>query len=547
MVSKGIFALYSFYLVFGKLVAFDSNNLNPAYNLHNARYPPSFDSTNSFGRPLSEISKSPFNREDRLLEKEVTGLSNILKLFDNSHFLIILTSFRGNTFGCINYPVILRSLRVVWLHHLNSNIPVVATRPVFVLEEIFNHKINITKTYFQHFLLSGSRFWTSLGMYLSTINITQYSMKTRPWIKHISILLFPYINPETYSMIDKVYTEVYSGQNTVLATVTPLKILLVSPVEDRSSQELAQFVSLVNIEVKVYARFYVVHAVPSQGRNNFLSENLSVIQVCHWKFETYVNLVSFEDISKIRIDLNMLGETVSPSLCMGDPKFNNLLYSTAPPDKKTSKIISSVWWMLRSCHNQDQQQLVNSEPHHIHSIAKSYANLWLSVVRNVSYFDPTLKYICDNGFPVTSPITSEASNFDFVLQITPTFVQNREQVSTFFAVVSSIVNDLQFVTCAYRGSERLKFMELLNVFDRNVWVLLILAILSLTLILPQIPKFLPQFTNNRSIVVPIKVLLEQGTPFPVSIIKGHGGKWVVGTFLLAPNSLLNPILHFTPW
>lgn len=117
--------------------------------------------------------------------------------------------------------------------------------------------------------------------------------------------------------------------------------------------------------------------------------------------------------------------------------------------------------------------------------------------------------------------------YDFYFQIVPTFINSDISVSTYFAVVSSVLVDLQFVTCAHRGYEGLQFIELLNIFDACTWFLLVTLLCAITLIFPQF-----QETSSQAGLVPIKVLLEQGNPCPTSLISNHRCTWISGTVLL---------------
>lgn len=102
----------------------------------------------------------------------------------------------------------------------------------------------------------------------------------------------------------------------------------------------------------------------------------------------------------------------------------------------------------------------------------------------------------------------------------------------FYAVVTSVFTDLQLVTCGYQGPEGLQFMELLNVFEWTLWVALSITIIALAIILKEIPSTTAEHSITQGLLVPVKLLLEQGNPFPDSLIDNQRCRWISGAFLL---------------
>lgn len=78
---------------------------------------------------------------------EVSGWTSILRSFENTHFLVILTEFQGSQFSELSYPIILRKLRLAWLWWC-SGIENKWEEPnisLYVQHEILERQVNVTR------------------------------------------------------------------------------------------------------------------------------------------------------------------------------------------------------------------------------------------------------------------------------------------------------------------------------------------------------------------------------------------------------------------
>lgn len=138
--------------------------------------------------------------------------------------------------------------------------------------------------------------------------------------------------------------------------------------------------------------------------------------------------------------------------------------------------------------------------------------------------------MCDNGRGILVQLPFEIP--DITLEIAEAFISTDLSAIRFYAVVTSVVEDLQFVTCGYRGYEGLYYMELLVAFEADVWIVLIICTVLLTTILHKFPGTSSGLSIAESALISVKLLLEQSDPFPESLASNQKCKLVSGTVLL---------------
>lgn len=102
------------------------------------------------------------------------------------------------------------------------------------------------------------------------------------------------------------------------------------------------------------------------------------------------------------------------------------------------------------------------------------------------------------------------------------------------------VTNLRFVSCGGdRGTWLIPFSELFTIYDNYVWALILLSVIALASAIARVPKQTFRLKRHKAtffrlhgLLNTLKVLLEQGDPFPSSISNTINLRYAVGSFLL---------------
>lgn len=222
--------------------------------------------------------------------------------------------------------------------------------------------------------------------------------------------------------------------------------------------------------------------------------------------------------------------------CNKVPKGNTLLFRFGSLlDIEEVRLISPFWQALRHCGVHKPQEIKNSLE--INPVAKSYADIRLAIMGNFSY-GSTRSKLYDNGRTID---TGESyMEHDIFMNIFPTFTPSDASAALYYAVVtthpsSTTCNFLHVDTRVPRYSNTWNCSTYLI----NMWLVLIICTLTLVLILYKISGATSLLSITQSTLVPVKLLLEQGNPFPDSLIKNHRGQFLFGAVLLMGIILTN--------
>lgn len=203
------------------------------------------------------------------------NLNEILRIFQGSHFLVILTNFRRATFLEWSYPIILRYPNPVCLEHVKSKIT--ALKCAASLQE-----------------RNGS----------SILNISMYWRKMFVWNNLVSISLFPQVhlnaNLTKYTYIDYYVKGINSSYNVLPSTVSPIKIFILYNPEEYEPRELARLISFLNSATNSYSTAYIVEITLSlsyrtdQDHQIFLKK-WTTIQLCRQELLVFANFETWKD------------------------------------------------------------------------------------------------------------------------------------------------------------------------------------------------------------------------------------------------------------
>lgn len=146
-------------------------------------------------------------------------------------------------------------------------------------------------------------------------------------------------------------------------------------------------------------------------------------------------------------------------------------------------------------------------------VALAHSHVWNSMMKNFSLF-----YAAENDELVDTKFLITLGHLAYV-----------SSLFTFPHYVSNHTNTLRIVGCGKRADTSLPFQELFNVFEKYVW----LAILVLIATFPLATKVLiKESFNLNNFTAVIKVFLEQSDPFQNSVVNGKPNRIMIGLFLL---------------
>lgn len=513
-------------------------------HFHNTRCPPFFNSTDCSHKILqSGWFNRHFTSSDLELEKQsidVEGLDSILKVFEKSHFLVILTDFRDVTFTALNYPVIIRRMRLAWewswYSYLNHGPP---SNLIYAQSEILKRKISMSDYFGYRNPVGVSPFLQRIPResFQNFLNISAYGMSTRPWNNLVSIALLPHIRfqqlfSEKSFLMDFV-VPIKTKYNILPSLVSPINIFVGHPSDTHDMEHFTSLISYLTSpdimsglelyqQISLKTFYFVSTTSILSGTNQYAIRltNLSLVKLCRRNFEPYLKFLRNRWDSLILSDL-----AESSMVCHETPNLNNLLVSFSFLDNQNMHLISQVHKSLQIC----QKESTPDELSDVRRVATGYASVWLSILGNFSYYIDADKQIYDSCkvFKIKS-----RKMFDVQIEIKPTFIQPKNTPSLYPAIISSVYNDLRLIICGYHRLEQLPFMELLITFDKYLWLALIICIFTLATVLKHFQGLPPNFSTVSGIVIQIKILLEQGNPFPHFMISNHQCKCITGTTLM---------------
>lgn len=473
----------------------------------------------------------------------VGDLNKILNVFEKTHYLVTLTVLQDTIFPEFSYPVVLRKLQPVWLwNQWEREVKWRLDSASYVHLETLKRGMNVSKAFPTCFSFP-SPYFAQYSLSCGNLNVSAYWKQSRPWNSEVSIILFPHTHLHEYLSFDDFTYMINRNKlrHTVLpSSLPPIKILVVHPSEASEMDQLTGTIALLANSLTLgnkymsNGQFYIVNATYShptltvgESEKHIVIQALNIIQLCRRDAEIYVNIVP-ENNWKTMGDVFEMTRIISPALCQGAPQMNKILINFDNSHDLQIEIISFIVYTLKYC-QAEPLTYASKDYSQMRHLSAGYASAWVSILGNYSYDAPSFQ-ICDEGKLVYAPYRSKL--FDISNEIKASFVNVEQSATIFPAVVASTFNDLRFITCGYRGLEQLSFGELFIAFDATVWLVLGLFACLLSIILHNIPTLGSVNTFTQSAMIPVKMLLEQGNPFPDSLINNHRCKWIAATVLL---------------
>lgn len=495
---------------------------------HNSQCPPNFenDCLDKIQNRLL-VNNSSLGSEKEIYE--VAGLNKILDGLENTQALVILTEFRGASFSDIKFPVILRRLRLSWIWN-DYGYDWEIEMPVYLNEEILRGdiKINLTDTETAQ-PLQCSKHWIQSKYFSSVLNKSSFAGNSRPWHILVSITIFPHVRLRNVIQPSHFLDNIGSAGNPYNIFPSPVpstNILVVHPSDRSDRYGLSEFIKLLvetsslRFRTMFHALFYIATSKEIEKEMSISIQDLNLIQLCRINGQVSIN---FLHVTNIQISLDGVKNSVqlaaTLSLCQASSRLNNLLLYFGSLASKKSKVISSIIELLKSCHNYVEPARKDEDFSEANHVAGGYANVWISIMGNFSFWIHTPSSIskgilCSNGKQLHAERTKTENELEITLEIENIVVATDKSGSLYPAVVTSVYNDLKFFTHWRKGLEQLSFDSLLIAFDKSVWLALSISILGLIVILKQVSGFPRKLSTVDSALIPVKLLLEQGNPFP---------------------------------
>ncbi|CAL8135803.1 unnamed protein product [Orchesella dallaii] len=178
-------------------------------------------------------------------------------------------------------------------------------------------------------------------------------------------------------------------------------------------------------------------------------------------------------------------------------------------------------------------------------LAVAYAQLWFSIMKNASILIERYSRICQ---PLTGKILEAPFNMD---ASGVTFDEEKLALRAPHGRALNIYNTmsaLRFVSCGKAEMESMAFVELISVFDGYIWLFVSISVVVLVPTIQYIADAQKSgncLENNQLMHVfkhwlcLVKVLLEQGDPFPLSLQQTNPVRLVVSCVLLVAIVLSN--------
>lgn len=487
----------------------------------------------------------------------VINLSNILRLFqhDNCHFVV--NSFRGyDIIAPGHVPILLRkpTVGVLWRRQRLGKFRI--PQMVWIYQEFIdvqryvNHSSTVDKV-----SLSGSTFGVGISVkdtenvvthrpdIFIRLNISHYSMRTKPWNCNIALYLTPNFTnvnnfglnlPATFNYNSKML----SHANLLPSPIPPVHFIVVGETEEYDLK-----IILVNI-------FVSTSTSPSKGST--ISHDIFFLIQLETTKQTYAqhNLIRVNHImvcprlinSVIELTVNMtnLGLThlhpwksMSSVICNNEVKNNMRVWSIQFEREVETVGTSALSQILLMCQDKISPKWVLNNPKSpVERKAHVIAHVWESIMGNYTYRSLfSHSKLCQNGKTVTGTLEEYA---DFINQVAVEVKFNIEGSGTFQYpfVAAGDPNNMRIISCGKRGLENFSLTNLFNVYDNFTWYLILCCVLIVSFTLHQSAYQEITLDVCHTFLCIIRSLLEQGDPFPLTFIKSKRHQLIIGTFLL---------------
>lgn len=407
-----------------------------------------------------------------------------------------------------------------------------------------------------------SRFWVfielkGLKVHFAAINLTQLSTRSRVWNCYIQIQLlplkfidykqayfpkllhFPKISPRIRHVIPSSVPTIHvvivgtrnSGKETdlmkkILDVAPPLRTLWIS--HDllfliETFEEDAFAATDIQIKSLRIANVCKRSKLQRAARVRWGSRNVQRFgELSGGKWKKYSSVTCDE----------------SPNLNPLEWTINGYMYAGILENTNTEKFAKDIVKEFMSCKDFQFTEILDGESINFPStrVARAYSKVWWSIMGNFSYRveDSNCK-----SFEVRK--TMRFSLNYIALKILPFSNSLVSGVHMFpVTILEQPLQNLKFVSCGERGIEGLAFSNLLNVFEKQVWVLVIITMATLFFAISLISSGSEALSEcSHHLIFLWTALVEQGNILPAKLWNDSRTRWIIGSFILAGIVLSN--------
>lgn len=210
-------------------------------------------------------------------------------------------------------------------------------------------------------------------------------------------------------------------------------------------------------------------------------------------------------------------------------KYNLIWYLSS--SLKTGGIISRMVHHLESCENTSHLKLFEGHSVLLERLARMYAQVWMTVMGNYTLRTEENEEVeCSMG-RVSANTKLGGTHINLVFR-------PYSKGSYYFPYfLYDDMNRLRFLTCGEKGINSIPFIELIKVFDKRIWQLILICSALLVVVLKLLPGHIR--ATGSPCLSPLTILLEQGNPYENSCETHTSMKILMGTFLMVAIQISN--------
>lgn len=458
----------------------------------------------------------------------ISNFDAVISHFSRMKCLIIVDNLKQVDFQFRN-PVIVRSLVQLLIDAFDSDMYVLAPENPLLFPNASRSKF---KCSISNFLVSQPTHHSAMDLCIR-LKFPEYWRHAKPWNCYAQIGVFPTnFYYEAYASI--LYDERQENSQNLLrvfpySPFTSFKIFLlpgnghkrsqIKAISDKfmkssTSGEFCQHVFIIAI---VIAKNITLMA-PSRSEIG----QLELLRICPgWSRDEVLLPIPILDFHSLHNFPRLIHTALPP------PTLNRLWVIPNMLQSRGNSVNHPVLNSLQNCNllKPWSSAMILSTPEKL--VAEAHARIWLSIMGNFtlknSPYGPT---ICSKSGLTANPSTATTWQILFSMQPYP------KELHKFPYYTQDDLRTLHFVTCGYRGFSEIPFSELINVFDKWIWILIVVVIGSVMVPLKILSE--SEIELRKRWIAPLKILLDQGDPFleRATISKADALRWVIGFYLL---------------
>lgn len=495
------------------------------------------------------------------------NLSKIITCFlhDNCHFVV--NNFQGADIVVPeDLPILLRRPMMGWLWWRQSKGKFIIPQMIWIYQEFINlHRYTNHSSDSDEISLSGSPFGTHTSVssienmlalppdrYIR-LNITRYSIHTKPWNCNAAIYLFPNFSqlwslglnvPATFDYDSKIFSQV-----NILPSKIPAVHLII--VNRNYENNLKRIVATTYVSSPPYPNkgstisYDILFLLQVEVNQNILIQwnltNVNLIKLCPTRtnsgFEYSADLIKLESPTELET-----WKVMSSVKCNYDASNNMLLWNIRARDLDDTLGILDMTKNLLTCENKIPPHRIYDNPVFSRAQRKMYAlaQVWKSVTGNYTYQSPFLvSGGCQNGKPVTARLQEKIMDIVIHLNVDVKFNIETSGVFQFPFVTDGDPNDMRIISCGKRGLDNFSITRLFRVYDEFTWLFIFFCTAIVAIILYLCTYQKPTMSISQISLSLTRSLLEQGDPFPLSLMKNKRHQLVIVIFLFATIIITN--------